>query len=252
MGNQQLTPSQFDTWANNIHHEMAFWRHWFSDEKFAAGRESRYHQLRHEAYPPDLASELGVSPGVPLRVLDIGSGPISTQRMRARPYPVELICVDALADIYNLLLDEFGYADCPRIHKIRGEELTRFFARDSFHLVNIANALDHCEDPAQTVAEMFEVCRAGGRLEILSVENEGEREGYNGLHQWNLQADDAGLWLWNLGMRINLLDGLGGRFEYEWGYEDHGQQDLRIFKVLVQKVSSARRRAVRPSRQEAA
>ena len=220
-------------WADNLGAELAFWRRWFSDDEFKAGREARRAALS-QPFPPTLARELGVPAGELLRVLDVGSGPLSTLRTRAPENPVELVCVDALAAGYNALLDEFGYDECPRIVHGVGERLVEQHGLDAFHLVHIANALDHCEDPALALVEMYRVCRVGGQVWIVSIENEGERERYGGLHQWNLVAADATLRLWNPRTDRNLLDLLAGSFDFTWRYvrEEPG---MRVFSAIIHK-----------------
>lgn len=220
-------------WSDNLGAELAFWRRWFTDDAFKAGREARRAALGGP-FPPTLAREVGLEAGAPLRVLDVGSGPLSTLRTRAPANPVELICVDALAVGYNALLEEFGFVECPRIVPGVGERLAAQFGLDAFHLVHIANALDHCEDPARTFVEMYRVCRPGGQIWIVSIENEGEREGYAGLHQWNLVADDGGLHLWNGRTQRNLLDTLTGRSAYTWRYLPEAS-GLRVFSVTIRK-----------------
>ena len=105
---------------------------------------------------------------------------MSTLRTRAPANRVELVCVDALAADYNALLDEFGCDECPRNRPGVGERLAEQYGLDAFHVVHIANALDHCEDPARALVEMYRVCRVGGRSGSVSIENEGERERYTG------------------------------------------------------------------------
>jgi SAM-dependent methyltransferase len=183
-----------------------------------------------------LARDVGLQAGEVLRVLDVGSGPLSTLRTRAPGNPVELVCVDALALEYNALLDEFGYDECPRIVPGVGERLFERFGAGAFHLVHIANALDHCEDPATALVEMFQVCRTGGRIWVISIENEGEREGYAGLHQWNLVATDGGLRLWNARTNRNLLDLLPGPYAFTWHYV-HEEPAMRVFLATIQKKS---------------
>jgi SAM-dependent methyltransferase len=222
-----------ESWAKGLGSEVAFWRRWFTDEAFAAGRAARRTELSHP-FPPALARELGVAEGETVRVLDVGSGPLSTLRTRAPANPVELVCVDALAADYNALLDEFGYDECPRIIPGEGERLTELFGLDAFHLVHIANALDHCEDPARTLVEMYRICRAGGQVQVVSIENEGERERYAGLHQWNLVAGDATLRLWNDRTDCNLLDLLPGPFAFTWRYVRQ-EPTMRVFSATIHK-----------------
>jgi hypothetical protein len=81
---------------------------------------------------------------------------------------------------------------------------------------------------------MYKVCKVGGVVVILSVENEGEREKYHGLHQWNLRADDSGLWLSDRKSKENLLDLVPGA-AYTWSYQDHGPTAYKVFRAIVKK-----------------
>jgi SAM-dependent methyltransferase len=168
-----VTPG--NSWADGLGAERAFWRQWFTDDAFKAGREARRAALS-QPFPPTLAHGLGLSDGEILRVLDVGSGPMSTLRTRAPANPVELVCVDALAADYNALLDEFGCDECPRIVPGVGERLAEQYGLDAFHVVHIANALDHCEDPARAFLEMYRACRVGGQVwDRLHRERRGTR-----------------------------------------------------------------------------
>ncbi len=215
-------------WDSHIDEEAAFWRSWLSDDRYAEERELRWTNLSGAQFGRGFAQAVGAGPGELLRVLDVGSGPMSTLFTRAEDSPIELVCADPLADTYNALLDEYGYHDAPRIQKVMGEELSAKFGEGSFHYVSSANALDHCEDPAKTFAEMYRVCRPGGLIVVTSVENEGERQHYRGLHQWNLSADDRGLWL----SERNLLEGVKG--SYSWRH-DVLPDGSRAFRVEVRK-----------------
>jgi ubiquinone/menaquinone biosynthesis C-methylase UbiE len=178
---------------------------------------------------------LGVKPGETLRVLDVASGPLSGVPTKAHENPVERVCADALADVYNSLLDEYGYDDVPRVLKIKAEELSAALMQDRFHFVHIDNALDHCKDPARALAEMYRVCRPGGLIRVVSIENEGVRQQYQGLHQWNLKADAESLWLWRSSDRRDLLATLDDH-TYTWCYLDHGEPEVaKLFRVDIRK-----------------
>jgi ubiquinone/menaquinone biosynthesis C-methylase UbiE len=222
-------------WTTKIGDEAAFWRAWFTEPEFADVRAARRESLVSAVFPREFVGSLGVEPGDVVRVLDVGSGPLSTLASRSPDNPVELVCVDALADVYNALLDEYGYLEVPRVIKLKGEHLAAVLTDERFHYVHVANALDHCEEPAKALSEMYRVCKPDGLIVVISVENEGERENYQGLHQWNLEANDDGLWLWNPSLRKDLLEDLG-RHTYTWRYESHGQKGFKIFRVEIRKV----------------
>jgi SAM-dependent methyltransferase len=222
--------SSNNVWQANLGSEVGFWQGWFENPKFLEGRLARIEAAKSFAqYYVDLIKAV---PGQSLRVLDVGSGPISTLGVSAKNNPVELVCTDALADDYNVLLDRHGYNNLPRIRKVKGEDLVAQFGVRAFDIVHCANALDHFEDPARSFENMYQTCRPGGALVIISVENEGEREKYQGLHQWNLRAADDGLFLASRSGSTNLLNFAAGYRNYSWQYLP-SPAEFKIFRAIV-------------------
>jgi SAM-dependent methyltransferase len=222
-------------WDDNLGEEAAFWRSWFAEAKFADAREARRSAIASAVFPRRFVRSLGVKPGETFRVLDVASGPLSDVPTKAQENPVERVCVDALADVYNSLLDQYGYDDVPRVLKIKAEELSAGLMQDRFHFVHIANALDHCKDPARALAEMYRVCRPGGLIRVVSIENEGVRQQYQGLHQWNLEADAESLWLWRSSDRRDLLATLDDH-TYTWSDLDYGEPGVvKLFRADIRK-----------------
>lgn len=219
-------------WSNGIEDEVSFWRGVIQSEA-ATGTTRRkavpvdHSWVRAQFRPPPPQS-------VKLTLLDVGCGPFSHNGVAVSSCNVDVVLADALGDRYNELLDQYGFDDFPRILKVRGEDLSEHFGGERFEAVVCANALDHFIDPAVALREMFEVCKRGGQVVVISIENEGVRERYGGLHQWNLQADDEGFWLWNPNMRQNLLQVLGKDIEYSWRYLNHGEHD-KVFGIYIRK-----------------
>jgi ubiquinone/menaquinone biosynthesis C-methylase UbiE len=222
--------SQPNLWTSNLGAEIDFWRRWFVEPKHAEGRRARIAGTK--VFAQFYVDLIGAPPGTLMRVLDVGSGPISTLGCNAKNNPVVLVCTDALADHYNALLDEFGYLELPRIVRVKGEELLDQFGLAAFEVVHCANALDHFEDPALSFENMYRVCRPGGAVVVISVENEGERERYQGLHQWNLNANDEGLFLSTRVGSTNLLDRVPGYQRYAWHYLP-SSSDFRVFRAIL-------------------
>jgi SAM-dependent methyltransferase len=220
-------------WADNLSTEAKFWDGWLSDPARAESRNSRIEAL---GKPSSFVRMVSVSPEETIMIIDVGCGPISTIGNGSISNPVEVVYADALGDEYNAILDKHGFEALPRIRAIRGEDLETTFGRQSFHAVNCANALDHFDDPRLAFINFYEVCKIGGVIHLVSYENEGVREGYSGLHQWNLRADDKGLWLGTKdGPEQNLLD-LIGPVSYQWSYRS---QDPPVFSCLMVKLDPA-------------
>jgi ubiquinone/menaquinone biosynthesis C-methylase UbiE len=222
-----------NTWADNTRHEIEYWENAVRDMAAVVGEKRRkpvvkgYGWLRTTIQPAP-------TPNEPIRVLDVGSGPMSTLGVQPPDSTDETIATDALGDTYNRLLDQYGFTDFPRIRSVPGEGLSGVFGKDAFHLVNCANALDHFADPARAFLEMMIVCKPGGIVWIVAKENEGEDQEYNGLHQWNLIADDDGLWLWNKTNRMNLTKMSPDVGQYSWKY--HAKRPMNSeFAVEIRK-----------------
>jgi SAM-dependent methyltransferase len=233
-GNGFVHPNK-SVWSVNLDSEIAHWE-----------RVLREREVRRDNSAPTYKvlrpSALALMQIVPtndeiVRILDVGSGPLSGLGP-TQENDVEVTYADALAQQYNELLFKYGFPPTfPRIKAVSGEQLSAFFGRDVFHWVNCANALDHFADPATAFREMLIVCKGGGVVTITSNENEGEREAYNGLHQWNLFANDDGIWLWSRSTSspINLIKDTAFELKYDWRHVDHGQTGFKIFTAEVWK-----------------
>ena len=222
-------------WNENISSEI---RHWDEVLKQLAKKSAEVRAPKK--FDAGWYRTLVTPPSVgkaPFHVLDVGSGPISTLGIPYDSSGVSLTLTDALADSYNLLLRKYGLTEFPAIRLIKAEELSNVFDRNTFDWIACSNALDHCEDPARAIGEMIRVCRLGGVVSIVSIENEGLRQSYGGLHQWNLEAKDDGIWLWNASNRQNIIAPFLANGSFEWGYANHGQVGFNIFVSRFYKVA---------------
>jgi SAM-dependent methyltransferase len=180
-------------WNQNLAEELEFWNRWLTEEEFKEYRISRLHNQNFDI-PADL---INVPKGETIHVLDVGSGPIGKIGTIHPEYTVNISLSDPLADEYNKLLVDLGMPDRACIIKASGEALLDVFAENSFDIVYSANALDHAYDPLLCIKNMVTVCKPGGWILIISLENEGERQYYEGLHQWNFTLVNDSVKLWN-------------------------------------------------------
>ncbi|MEM4655315.1 MAG: methyltransferase domain-containing protein [Thermosphaera sp.] len=126
------------------------------------------------------------------RVLDVGSGPLSMLGWGVTHGLMELVAVDPLADVYLDFLKELAYPPLsyPLI-KTKGEELGSLFAENSFDLIWIRNALDHCVDPPEVMRQMNSILQPGGFLFLSGFVREASFEGGRGLHKFDVYVDDS-------------------------------------------------------------
>jgi SAM-dependent methyltransferase len=182
------------SWLDGIDNEIAFWDGFFTN---GGGQWPQTYERRVARNPSfNLTDFIPESCDWPLRVLDVGAGPISNVGIATDRGPVDLVACDALADPYNDLLERLGIEPYARTRFAIVERLTDVFEEDSFDLVTIENALDHAFDPFIGISEMLRVCRTGGVVHLYHAENEAEHESYGGFHQWNISEQDGTLRIW--------------------------------------------------------
>lgn len=177
-----------EIWADNLDEELAFWRGALTDP----GPQGDVQRARAERRPVWDEIRERIDPAAdPVRMLDVGSGPLTTLGTEWPGRRVEIVAVDPLADAYNRVLDEIGISAPVRAVPGRGEALLEHLGPQRFHLVHAANSLDHTADPVASLQQMVAVTHPGGTLCLLHHVDVGEMERYHGLHQWNLRPEGS-------------------------------------------------------------
>jgi SAM-dependent methyltransferase len=224
--------TSFTVWENNLPEEIAFWKEWLNNDK-SINKERI--ELINKSFPYSYL--FNKSSNSTLKVLDVGSGPVTTLGTLIPEGTIELTACDPLAEEYNSMLRAIGLAQRANIQKVAGEDLSKVFEKNSFDLVHSANALDHSYDPLLCIQNMLEVCKPGGWVVIIIIENEGERENYHGLHQWNFslsKPDQVSLYSKNKNDTIIVNDHLKGVEQFKAYPVDHGS-NLPIIQIDIQK-----------------
>jgi SAM-dependent methyltransferase len=196
---------QADAHKDSLGEELAFWRNKLRERGTPSAERLK---IRLEVHPiPDfIARALEGNPATPLRILDVGSGPLTTLGTTLEGRLVEVHPLDPLADAYNGLLDELDMVVPVRPIQGMGEELTSLYPASFFDFAHACNSLDHCADPRLAISQMLAVLKPGGTMYLYHHENVGELEGYQGLHQWNLIQDGDDLAIWSRWERTRLSD----------------------------------------------
>jgi SAM-dependent methyltransferase len=179
-----------DTWQSQLRDELVFW--------------DRYLSTRGHKWPDEFAQR--VDPQARLaeeeivsritrrqqtvRILDVGSGPMTILGKQLPDRLVEITAVDPLATDYNKLLDRNGIVPPVRTQWCEGECLAKKFKPNSFDFAYSRNALDHAHDPLDVISQMVSVVRGGGWVILRHRPNEAEAAKYKGLHQWNFELRD--------------------------------------------------------------
>jgi hypothetical protein len=59
------------------------------------------------------------------------------------------------------------------------------FGHNAYHIVHGENCIDHTVNPLQAIEQMLSVSKPQGFVVLRHAENEGHREQYRQLHQWD-------------------------------------------------------------------
>lgn len=127
--------------------------------------------------------------GRPYRILDIGAGPLTTVGKVCDGCRIDILAIDPLAPVYDALLEKNGITPPVRTKYGEAEQVAEMYPAGSFDLVHAANSLDHSHDPVAAIKAAARVVRPGGHVFLEHILNEGAREGYGGLHQWNFGVE---------------------------------------------------------------
>lgn len=125
----------------------------------------------------------------PLRMLDVGAGPLTTMGDECNGRAVDVRAVDVLARKYDKMLAAANVVPRVRTTYCRMEGLAECFPPNHFSLVYCGNALDHAQDPVLAIRQMLEVVLPGGSVVLLHHVNESTHQNASGMHQWDLFAN---------------------------------------------------------------
>jgi len=194
-----------DTWSENIQSEVEFWRDWFETK---GGEWPQEYICRRDPGRPlqdyIQARITGVQSPV-VYILDVGSGPLTVLGKKSPTHTLEITAVDALASEYLRLFQEFKITPLIKPEPCHAEYLGCAYRENRFDIVHMSNALDHCYNPILAIQQMIFVCKPGGYVILSHTRNEGEKQHYHGLHQWNIDVTNKNeIILWNPSEKTSL------------------------------------------------
>ena len=211
-------------WRRSKASEVDFWAGWLAGapgtEQWASDRDSRL-APETEVWDPLVRAELERSPADEISILDVGAGPVTNLGFRYPGKKITIVATDPLADEYERLLRDAGLEPPVRTIRVAGEELLDHFGARTFDIAYANNSLDHSADPLRIISNMASLVRPAGTVLLRHKRNEGEQARYGGLHQWNFDAVDGNLLLWNNAVKVNVGSELEGRAATTAWVEEH-------------------------------
>jgi len=177
-------------WRTGLSDEASFWAKALENEG-QSWHEGEYRERMDPELPlqPELRELISAAPGATVRILDVGSGPLTRVGRFWPERTVEITAVDPLADEYGQVIDQLSLRVPVRPKKVEGERLREVFPEDSFDLAYASNCLDHAHHPVTAIREMLAVVKPGAYVYLWHFANAGIHERYQGLHQWNFDED---------------------------------------------------------------
>ncbi len=194
-----------ERWADGLGEETDFWLRWLAEQGGEWGFDYVWRTDPSSPLQPYLTDNIP-APGDVVRILDVGSGPLTIVGKTWPGRTVEVTAVDPIADRYAALLAEAGVASLVPLVVGEAEKLGALFPASSFDLVYAQNCLDHSHDPLRCVREMLGVVKPGCRVALVHAIDEGEAMQYAGLHQWNFREEDGRFVIWRDGLRVDVTD----------------------------------------------
>jgi SAM-dependent methyltransferase len=195
-------------WRRGCSSEVEYWANYLRTKgaEFPDGYRER---LNRDGAIADrlILDAIDRTPSGPVRILDVGAGPLTVIGKRDPRNPargIEIVATDPLAREYDKLLLEFGINPPVRTVPCRGEELVRTFGSSAFDIGHARNSIDHSADPIGIIENMVEVVRPGGTIILRHYHREGELTNYGHLHQWNFDLEDDHLLIWGKRERYDV------------------------------------------------
>ncbi len=173
-------------WDDGVPAEVGFWNEWFSNCGGEWHEDYLYRLDPETPLQPELAELLTDVTSRPIRILDVGAGPLTCLGKKWQGEYLEIHATDALAKHYDELLAKHGIAPPVRTVVCETERLDQCFEKNYFDLVTAFNCLDHSWDPWACVHRMVDAVKPGCWIYTRHHINEATSAGWWGLHQWNM------------------------------------------------------------------
>lgn len=195
-------------WQSGLSEEINFWSYWISSKGWEWPADFANRLDPSLPLQDNLRSMIDVPAGLTIRILDVGSGPLTLLGKKWEGRTVEILAVDPLADEYDAMMAGAGVKPLVRARRGEAERLTELCPECFFDLSYAANCLDHCYDALGAIRQMLLVTRPGAFVHLEHAVNEAVTQKYIGLHQWNFCAEDGRFIIWRPDARIDATEAL--------------------------------------------
>lgn len=214
--------------------QQAYYRYYVSG-KYPSWWDMSLTKNRYSKEMIDILGILSKDFDEKLKLVDVGSGPVTSYFDKIDITAWEIVAVDPLAKLYNRLNKKYNAEYTIQCTKGTGEQIDEIFDRNSFHLVLSQNAIDHSLIPQKFINNLVYICKPGGFIYLSGFIKEGTAANWLGLHKHDLYIIDNNLfWTnWNnTANNINITENLGIALFYK---EVNGNKPGDKFKLIYRK-----------------
>ena len=228
-------------WVNNLISEVEFW------VNYVAKETGEYHDdyiermqndnfIKNDTECVEYLLKYVKQLGNP-KIADIGCGLTAKFGEKiSEKEVIDITRIDPLAYFYNEINKKYAVGRMAEVKFGLFEFMAHYYKKNSFDVVIICNALDHCIDPYKSIIECLNVVKNGGMLYLNHYRSEGVNERYTGLHQWNIDYNDnEELIIWNYDMSINVSKELDDIVDVIIEHKEESEEKEQIFGCYLMK-----------------
>lgn len=186
--------------------ERFFWWRWIRTRGLVWPDEFKRRLDPNCPLIPEVAAYVRKVAAAPVRILDVGAGPVTSLGYRLEGKTLEITAVDVLAHSYERLWARGNAAPPVRTKYADAERLTQWFEPASFDFVYSQNSLDHTSRPRLAIEQMVQVAKPGCYIVLQHALDEALNQDYTGLHQWNFSERDGAFIVWNPAETLNMTE----------------------------------------------
>ena len=150
-----------------------------------------------------------------IRILDVGSGPVTKLGYNWGNRDIEIEAVDVNADNYIEKLKEHNRSpgDLFTLKQGKAEELSELYEEKVFDVIWSSNAIDHGYNAMKAIEEMSKLVKPGCFILLKHFRNEGKEQGYSSGHLWNFDCVDGKVIISNPSKEYVVNEELGKNYE---------------------------------------
>jgi SAM-dependent methyltransferase len=174
-----------------LEEEIQFWRDWFATRGMDWPEDYRPRFDPDQPIQEHVAIHIDRLEADRVHILDVGAGPLTKLGKKHLTKQLLITPTDLLADSYDRLLEELSIDPLIRTIYADVERLAEQFGSDAFDIVHGQNCIDHTANPLRAIEQMLEVSKPEGFVVLFHAENEGRRNQYTQLHQWDFTCEDG-------------------------------------------------------------